>query len=131
MQDAVFEAQSGNCCCRPQWADLQQRVGESQVTYRERLLGLGLHFSLNLQPKVQAPPRQIAAAAECRGPRPVLPTPPTEAATAAAPGAEAAPLAAQLALAQGGQAPGLSTALSTGLFAVRCLYPLRSTSSPD
>ena len=118
--------------CRPQWADLQQQVGESQAAYRERLLGLGLHFSLGLQPKAKAAAIQeaAAAAAECREAGLVLPAPPKEAATAAAPGAEAAALATQLTLAQGGQAPGLPTALSAGFFAVRCLHPISCTASP-
>ena len=125
MQDAVREAQT-ECWCRPQWADLQQREGEPEARYRERLLGLGLHFRLDLQAKGQPPARQApAAGAMGGGPRPVLPAPPTEAATAAAPEAEA--LAAQLAPAQGASGPGSPIESPEDLLAVCCSHPSRCT----
>ena len=109
--------------CRPDWAGLVQRVGESQHRYRKRLLVQGLHFSLGLMHKVHALPHQTATAE--RREQPSMRTgPPVAAAAAAAPsGVQAAALPAQGGAGQGGQMPGVPGAPSAGWFAVRCTAP--------
>ena len=96
-------------------------MDEPQRTYRKRLLGLGLHFSLGLMHKAHALPHQ-AAAAEPRGQPPLQAGPPIAAAAAAASaGMQAAALPAQLAVGQGGHLPGVPGAQSAGWFAVCCI----------